>query len=192
MHNGAVPNDAGLMPQPTPQHMPAQATAPYYGNNGPAPQPVVMAQPVMAQPVVMAQPQPMIINNAAPPSNTVTNNTIVVGNMGNGKSEKNKLVLIPMDKLQSRSWGTGLCGCLMDITGCFCGMFLLPCLACRVANRMGECALVPFFGGAVAMRTKLRTMGGIKGTIHSDCIVSYCCYACAMCQMEREINAMKL
>jgi len=179
----SAPPHIGMMPQPMPQQMMPQQMAqtvqpPPYQNNCQAP-----------QPVIMAQPQPMIINNAAPPQNTCTTNTIVIGDMGKTKSE---LVLIPMEKLQRRSWGTGLFGCLMDVTSCFCGMFMLPCLACRVANRMGECALVPFCGGVVAMRTKLRTMGGIKGSIHSDCINSFCCYACVMCQMEREINAMKL
>jgi len=179
----SAPPHIGMVPQPMPQQMLPQQIAqtvqpPPYQNNYQAP-----------QPVIMAQPQPMIINNAAPPQNTCTTNTIVLGDMGKTKS---KLVLIPMEKLQHRNWGTGLFGCLMDVTSCFCGMFMLPCLACRVANRMGECALVPFCGGVVAMRTKLRTMGGIKGSIHSDCINSFCCYACVMCQMEREINAMKL
>ena len=45
-----------------------------------------------------------------------------------------------------------------------CVMMCFPFYTCLLANRMSECACVPYTipGGFTAMRVKLRTMGGIK------------------------------
>merc|ERR1711911_538017 len=105
--------------------------------------------------------QPAPINNC---NQNVNTNNIVVNAGFQGDSDK--LLLITKQKLNSRLWTTSLCGCLNNLTNCLCGVFFLPCLMCKVANRLGECACITWLpGGFVSLRTKLRTMGGIKGSI---------------------------
>jgi len=95
-----------------------------------------------------------------------------------------------------REWTTGLCDCCADMKTCLCGYFCLPCLACSVASRLGEngccvgCCLAPVTW--MAMRTKLRTMYGINGSICNDYCAVECCATCAMCQMDRELNNVGL
>ncbi|XP_076466234.1 placenta-specific gene 8 protein-like [Babylonia areolata] len=69
-----------------------------------------------------------------------------------------------------------------------------PCMMCRLANRMKECAFIccAIPGGFTAMRVKLRTMGGIQGSICQDCLITHFCCICAACQMSRELDAMGL
>ncbi|XP_033014234.1 cornifelin-like [Lacerta agilis] len=62
-----------------------------------------------------------------------------------------------------RDWKSGLTDCSSDQTICFCGIFCLPCLTCKVGAQYGECFCVPFLPGAlVAMRTGLREQLRIK------------------------------
>ncbi|XP_025098753.1 placenta-specific gene 8 protein-like [Pomacea canaliculata] len=93
-----------------------------------------------------------------------------------------------------RDWSTGLCGCCSDCTSLLCTYFCLPCMMCRLSTRMNECPLmpccVPF--AIVAMRTKVRTMGGIRGSICGDCVATSCCCPLAVCQMSREMDNMGL
>ena len=89
-----------------------------------------------------------------------------------------------------RDWSTGLCGCCEDIGGCCYGYFCMACLMCTVAQMMDESCCVPHFlqGGVMAMRTKLRTQYGIKGSICTDCIVTTICGPLSVCQMQRELK----
>ncbi|XP_059170194.1 uncharacterized protein LOC131951810 [Physella acuta] len=149
---------------------------------------VVQPQPQQPQPGVpyVIQPQAIPMNNM-----NMINNTVMVG-AGGGTG--NTLVLVSKDKLQTRDWNSGICSCLNDITSCMCGISCLPLLLCRISNRLDECAFVTWVipGGFTALRTKLRTMGGIKGSICSDCLMTTCCTPCAACQMSRELDSMGL
>mmetsp|Transcript_43567 Transcript_43567/g.69668 ORF Transcript_43567/g.69668 Transcript_43567/m.69668 type:complete len:121 (+) Transcript_43567:143-505(+) len=91
-----------------------------------------------------------------------------------------------------RNWSTGLLDCFDDFSSCLMGFFCLPCTVCTVASRTGECCCMPYFvpGGTVVMRTRIRTIGGIQGSACSDCVALSFCGACAICQMQRELNNM--
>ncbi|BFZ09593.1 hypothetical protein BsWGS_12632 [Bradybaena similaris] len=144
-------------------------------------QPMQSMQPM--QPVQPVQPAQTCMN--------MMNNTVVVSQPG-GCS--NALLLVGRDKLQFRSWTSSVCSCLNDCTSCILGAWCLPILLCRISNRLNECALVTCCtcGGFMALRTKLRTMGGIRGSICSDCLMTFCCGPCVACQMSREMDCMGL
>ncbi|XP_046568000.1 placenta-specific gene 8 protein-like [Haliotis rubra] len=93
-----------------------------------------------------------------------------------------------------RDWSTGKFGCATDCGSCLCTWCCLPCMLCRLAERMDECCMMPFcvLGSLVAMRTKVRTMGGISGSICKDCLSVACCGPCIVCQMSREMDNMGL
>ncbi|KAH9490446.1 Placenta-specific protein 8 protein [Bulinus truncatus] len=122
------------------------------------------------------------------------NNTVVVSQSGGGGGSGNNLLVIPLDRLQSRDWSSGQCSCLNDLFGCGLAVICPAIMMCRLANRMDECAFLMYClpGGAMALRTKLRTMGGIRGSICGDCIMTTCCLCCTMCQMSRELDKMGL
>merc|ERR1711894_355762 len=46
--------------------------------------------------------------------------------------------------------------------------------------------------GLLAMRTKLRTLYGISGSICNDAMASYCCMPCMVCQMDQEMTELGL
>ncbi|KAL8570873.1 hypothetical protein ACOMHN_023546 [Nucella lapillus] len=93
-----------------------------------------------------------------------------------------------------RSWSTGMFGCLMDCRSCLCTYYIFPVMMCRLASRLNECPLMPCCVpcSIVAMRTKVRTMGGIEGSICGDCVATSCCYGCTVCQLSRELDNMGL
>ncbi|XP_052807730.1 placenta-specific gene 8 protein-like [Mya arenaria] len=93
-----------------------------------------------------------------------------------------------------RDWNSGICACFADskpLTMTYC---CLACVVCDISNRMGECLFVPWFVplGLIALRARIRTLGGIRGSICGDSIVLSCCPLCAICQMQRELEAMGL
>jgi len=95
-----------------------------------------------------------------------------------------------------REFSSGLFDCFSDCKSCICAFFCLPCAACKVASRMGEngccvgCCLAPVTW--IALRTKLRTMYGINGSICSDYCTVACCAECAVCQLDRELDHVGL
>ncbi|CAC5425994.1 unnamed protein product [Mytilus coruscus] len=91
-----------------------------------------------------------------------------------------------------RKWTTGLFDCFTDCKTCVISYFCLPCMVCNLAVKLGDCACMPYVvpGSTVAMRTRLRTLGGIQGSICNDCLVMGFCEPCAICQMSRELNNM--
>ncbi|XP_033739639.1 placenta-specific gene 8 protein-like isoform X1 [Pecten maximus] len=93
-----------------------------------------------------------------------------------------------------RDWSTGLCGCFSDCGSCLMTFCCMPCMECRNASRLGECCCLPYccVGSNVAMRARLRTLGGIQGSICNDICVLACCQMCAVCQMSRELDYMGL
>lgn len=137
-------------------------------------------------------------NNINTNNNNNSSNSSVVVNAnvtaGAGFGSGNRLCLVGKDQLMSRDWNSGLCACFNDVVGCVLSMVCLPLALMRLANRLNECACVPCCvpGGIVALRTKLRTMGGIRGSICCDCVVGHFCCCCVACQMKREMDDMNL
>ncbi|XP_041354009.1 placenta-specific gene 8 protein-like [Gigantopelta aegis] len=94
----------------------------------------------------------------------------------------------------TRDWNAGLCGCMSDCKSLLCTYFGLPCMLCDLSRRTEECVCmtccVP--GGLIALRARIRTMGGIQGSVCKDCMVVSCCGPCSVCQMSRELDNMGL
>ncbi|KAH3888953.1 cornifelin homolog [Dreissena polymorpha] len=93
-----------------------------------------------------------------------------------------------------RDWDSGLMACCTDCRSLLMTYFCLPCSLCDISSRTGECMCMPFCvaGGLLALRARIRTLGGIQGSICGDCIAISCCGLCAICQMQRELDAMGL
>ncbi|KAF6022089.1 hypothetical protein EB796_004457 [Bugula neritina] len=130
------------------------------------------------------QQQEPVVASRPPPHTAVIVNQVMPGQGGHGA--------YPQD---IREFSTGLCGCCTDLGSCCYAWWCFPCFACSTASRMGEdcccgcgagCCLAPV--SWVAMRTKLRTMFGIRGSICGDCLATACCPNLAMCQMNRELK----
>ncbi|KAK7108484.1 uncharacterized protein [Littorina saxatilis] len=65
----------------------------------------------------------------------------------------------------------------------------VPCMMCSIAKRLGDPGYLPFVPcTGPAVRFKVRILGGISGTIGNDCLVTSCCWPCAVCQMHREMD----
>ncbi|OWF45906.1 cornifelin homolog B-like [Mizuhopecten yessoensis] len=108
----------------------------------------------------------------------------------NQPTKSNELVVT--GPVGQRVWSSGLFECFDDIVLAVLTCFFMPCMECYVANRMGECFIMPYCvcGGTLAMRTKLRIMGGIHGSIMNDAFILQYCAPCAVCQMSRELDIM--
>ncbi|XP_046855587.1 cornifelin homolog [Xenia sp. Carnegie-2017] len=87
-----------------------------------------------------------------------------------------------------RDWSTDLCDCCDDCSGCLLGCFCPVIHRIIVSGKAGECCCVALMC-PVALRTKIRTKHNIKGSIWEDNCVLSNWGACAMCQMERELDA---
>ncbi|RUS85984.1 hypothetical protein EGW08_006254 [Elysia chlorotica] len=139
-----------------------------------------------------------VINNVNTNNNSSSSNNSVVVNAnvtaGAGLGTGNRLCLVGKDMLRSRDWNSGLFSCLNDVFGCTFSLLCFPLTMMRLSNRLNECACVPCCvpGGMIALRTKLRVMGGIKGSVAQDCMATHFCCWCVACQMTREMNDMDL
>lgn len=91
-----------------------------------------------------------------------------------------------------RQWSTGLCDCFSDIGTCLFTWFCYQCAMCQLASRTGECMCVTCFvpGAEINLRTRIRTLGGIQGSMCNDCLTVACCGPCAACQEARELKNM--
>lgn len=90
-------------------------------------------------------------------------------------------------------WSTGLCGCFEDCCSCMYAFFCHQCYMCTLASEMNENACGPFCCQqlfVVPMRTKLRTMYGIRGSVCKDIFTVTCCGFCATTQMHRQLKNM--
>jgi len=92
----------------------------------------------------------------------------------------------------NREWHAKLCGCTDDKANCFGTIFCSLCCSGVIAQRVGEHCCLPFFvpGGMVALRTKIRLMLGIRGSICNDWVLTMFCGPCVLCQMKRELDAV--
>merc|ERR1711976_447794 len=89
-----------------------------------------------------------------------------------------------------KEFDTGLFSCFTDCKSCLCGLLCMPCLVCAITKRLDEpcwscCCLQ-------GMRTKLRTMYGISGSVCMDEVCTGCCYSLVACQMDRELTHLGL
>lgn len=94
---------------------------------------------------------------------------------------------------QERDWSTGLCGCFEDFSSCFCAFCFPACMECWLASHADEFVCLPLCVPAapIAIRAKIRTQYGIKGSICDDCVMYSFCGPCALAQMKREIDNVK-
>ncbi|KAK7091544.1 cornifelin homolog B-like [Littorina saxatilis] len=92
-----------------------------------------------------------------------------------------------------RMWSSGTFGCFDDFGSCLLGTICPIILGMRVAGDLGESACVPCCvpGASIVMRTKIRTQHNIQGSIMDDCLMTWCCPHCIMCQMAREMDYIK-
>ncbi|KAK3577422.1 hypothetical protein CHS0354_032267 [Potamilus streckersoni] len=83
----------------------------------------------------------------------------------------------------SRDWKSGLFGCFSDCKSLILTYCCLPCAICSISSRTGECICMPYFvpGGLIALRARIRTLGGIRGSICCDCMALYFCGMCTIC-----------
>ncbi|XP_045198820.1 cornifelin homolog [Mercenaria mercenaria] len=92
-----------------------------------------------------------------------------------------------------REWASGLCDCCEDQRLCWYTCACMPIVIWTLGERLGEsypCPAAWLPGTGASFRTKIRTVGGIKGSTLSDCCVIMCCSWCAVCQMTREVDHM--
>ncbi|XP_052243379.1 cornifelin homolog [Dreissena polymorpha] len=91
-----------------------------------------------------------------------------------------------------RDWNSGAFGCCDDVKLCFLTWFCYSCMVCQISKKLGDCPLMPFCvpGSEVVMRARVRTLGGIRGTVCNDCLTTTFCPFCTVCQMKREMDAM--
>lgn len=82
------------------------------------------------------------------------------------KEPKKKFVSVEGE----RDWSTGPYACFPDFPSCCRGFCCIPCMMSEISQRLGEWMCFPFFmpGGGNVLRTRVRTMGGIKVVILSQ------------------------
>ncbi|XP_061177276.1 placenta-specific gene 8 protein-like [Saccostrea echinata] len=105
---------------------------------------------------------------------------------------------VPDDRLMvtdikgHREWSTGLFDIFSDIKTSLLTFFCESYVKCNLATRTGEGGCMPFCvtGAMTIMRSRIRTIGGIKGSAFKDCMVITFCQPCAICQMNRELDHM--
>merc|ERR1712055_199599 len=85
---------------------------------------------------------------------------------------------------------TPMHACCDDCEICWCTILCPCCVGCQLAGAMHENCCVPTCtaGGVTAMRTRLRYVYGIDGTLCADACLSCWCYHCVICQMAREMR----
>lgn len=149
-------------------------------NNQLSPMPQSMPQPTQPN-------MPQTMQQSMQQQNT----TVVVVNQPTAGQSNGKLLISPVG---TREWSSGLCSCFDDVGVCLCVLCCTCCVEKDIAEALRECACVTCYvpGGTINLRTKTRTIGGIRGSICNDCMVIACCYQCALCQMKRELNIMGL
>ncbi|XP_052218075.1 cornifelin-like [Dreissena polymorpha] len=93
-----------------------------------------------------------------------------------------------------RDWDSGLLACFTDLKSLLCTWFCTPIAIADISSRLGDSAVISLFlpNSLLALRVRLRTLGGIQGSIGKDWWALGCCCQCAVCQMLRELDAMGL
>ncbi|XP_005999175.2 cornifelin homolog B-like [Latimeria chalumnae] len=88
------------------------------------------------------------------------------------------------------AWKSGVFDCQQDMSIFLCGA-LVPCLlGFQVAKDYGESLWSGcFIDCIVAMRTGIRERYKIEGSVCNDCLMTYFCFPCVLCQMARELQS---
>ncbi|XP_063402283.1 placenta-specific gene 8 protein-like [Mytilus trossulus] len=94
----------------------------------------------------------------------------------------------------TREWSTGLFECCTDVGNCMFVYFCYCCAMSTIVTRLGEscCTSCCVPCAEIGIRTRVRTLGGIRGSMCGDCMTIAFCTLCATCQEHRELNAMGL
>ncbi|XP_070570665.1 cornifelin homolog [Ptychodera flava] len=106
-------------------------------------------------------------------------------------------IVIPQKYLPQRQWSTKLVGDCCTDKGLCCKTFCCPCCVVhRIALQVGEtenaCLLAYCVQGNIwPLRTKLRTMVNIEGSICDDCVSSCFCGYCVACQLSKEADLLE-
>ncbi|KAL5015491.1 hypothetical protein ScPMuIL_009761 [Solemya velum] len=102
---------------------------------------------------------------------------------------------LPFDDAHSeRDWNAGLCKCCSKNSNRnSCSMMCWCYHKYTLAARLGETPFMSLIPCATfALRVKVRTLFGIKGSILKDFSTALCCEPCAVCQMTRELDEIGL
>ncbi|XP_045160075.1 cornifelin homolog B-like [Mercenaria mercenaria] len=188
------PSDYGNgKPQAQPHGRKVGPAPQQFGQEGPQPQPFVQEGPQL-QPYDPDQmnpqqqygqhPQPMMMH---PQQHTST--TVIVQQPTAVKSDR-----ILGLKDGHREWSSGLFSCFDDVGKCMWTWCCPSCVLADISARLGECSFVTCCvpGGIATIRTRVRTLGGIRGSVCKDYIATECCQPCVMCQLQRELEYMGL
>lgn len=98
---------------------------------------------------------------------------------------------------EGREWTTSKAGCFEHCGSCCCAFFCLWCFNCYLANKMDEAVCGPLCNPLgpccgcrfmVALRTRLRTVNGIEGSVCKDMCAYTFCACCTSAQMFRELK----
>lgn len=98
-------------------------------------------------------------------------------------------------------WKNSLCGCFSDISICLTTCFL-PCVqyglnyeTVNKTNCLSEGLIYCLLGGCnlgccihTELRAQIRKRYGIPESAAGDCLTTYCCASCAICQEARELK----
>jgi Cys-rich protein (TIGR01571 family) len=115
-------------------------------------------------------------------------NTVIVNQPAGAASATGKVDIRDKDV---RDWTTGLCGCFENFGVCLAGFCCMPCFMSYLASRMHESCWGPLCCHChfmIALRTRLRSVNGIKGKVCKDVFTMCCCPCCASTQMYRELK----
>ncbi|XP_012942910.1 placenta-specific gene 8 protein [Aplysia californica] len=97
------------------------------------------------------------------------------------------------DAHSERDWSSALCQCGGEGRSCVSMCCCWPAYRYSLATRVGETPFMPLIPcAAFALRVKIRTLFGIKGSLIKDFFTTLCCEPCAICQMVREMDSIGL
>ena len=108
----------------------------------------------------------------------------------------------PMQAQGPQEWRFGLFSCFDDIGTCLYGCLCTPCLIGDNGGKMGrscfgDCFMsgicIGFLGGdcfgpTTTQRSDIRRRANLKESCCGECMVGWCCFACAACQHANEIK----
>ncbi|XP_070570664.1 cornifelin homolog A-like [Ptychodera flava] len=106
-------------------------------------------------------------------------------------------IIIPQKYLPKREWSSKLVDdACTDKALCMSAVCMPCCMVEKIARQVGETENVCFFAYCLQfniwpLRTKLRTMVNIEGSLCDDWVSSTCCGFCALCQMAKEADLLE-
>lgn len=91
---------------------------------------------------------------------------------------------------EGREWTTGMCGCFEHCASCMAAFCCFWCFNCYLSSQMDENICGPVCGSPfmVALRTRLRAVNGIEGSVCKDMCSFWFCPCCVVSQMYREMK----